>query len=278
MCNSITKAQLAAFALQLQQQEKSPATAQKYTHDIGAFAQWLGHRPLTQQLATQYKALLIDRGAAPATVNAALSALNRFFAFLGRGDCHLRHMRVQRQVFRDPQRELTSAEYRRLIAAANRQHRPLLALLVETLCSTGMRVSEVQFITPQAVRQGKVEIYLKGKVRVILLPSRLCRKLQPLLSRQNTGPLFCTKTGRPLTRQQIWAQLKSLCAAAGVDRQKVFPHNLRHLFAVVFYRSCRDIAKLADLLGHSNIQTTRIYLVSSGAEHRRQLDQLHLVI
>ena len=271
--------QLEAYARQLRLEEKSPATLEKYLHDLRAFLSWLGERPVDRELAAGWKAHLAEAGYAPATINAALSALNGLFGFLGWQECRVKFLKVQRRLFREAGRELTRTEYQKLLAAARAAGRERVALLAETLCATGIRVSEARYITVQAVAQGRAQIALKGKIRVILLPGRLCRKLERYARRQGigSGAIFRTRSGRELGRRQIWAELKALCAPAGVARGKVFPHNLRHLFATVFYSACRDIVKLADLLGHSSIETTRIYLRASGAEHRKALDRLRLV-
>ena len=275
----VTAEQIAAYGCQLRLEEKSTATVEKYLHGIRAFSNWLGERPVTREAAAEWKICLLGRGYAPSTINAMLAALNGFFSFLGWDEYRVKFLRLQRRLFRDSSRELTKPEYQRLIAAARGQGRERLALLMETISSTGIRVSEVRYITVEAVRQGKAEIALKGKIRVILLPGKLCRKLEKYAKQQKntSGAIFRTRSGKELSRRQIWAELKGLCRSAGVEPSKVFPHNLRHLFAVLFYRASRDIAKLADLLGHSSIETTRIYLVSSGKEHRRQLDLLGLV-
>jgi site-specific recombinase XerD len=208
-----------------------------------------------------------------------LSALNRFLRFLGREDCRIRFLRLQRRTFREQKREITREDYRRLLDAAGERGQKRLALLMETICSTGIRVSEVRWITLEAARQGRAEISLKGKIRTILLPTKLCRKLLKYAKERKiaSGEIFLTGSGKSLSRRQIWREMKQLCALAGVEASKVFPHNLRHLFATVFYRACRDIVKLADVLGHSSVNTTRIYLLTTGAEHARQLEKLGLV-
>ena len=276
---TITKTQMQAFRDQLCWEEKSPGTMEKYCRDVAAFAAWLGERPLTKDAAGAWKAALLAGGQAPATINAKLAALNRFFSFLGRPELRVRPLRIQRRLFRDDSRDLTREEYDRLLGAARALGRERLALLLEAICATGIRVSEVRYLTVEAARQGKAEISLKGKIRTILLPEKLCRKLLQYAQKQKTasGAIFRTKSGKELGRRQIWAEMKRLCGRAGVDPRKVFPHNLRHLFAMVFYRTSRDIVKLADLLGHSSIETTRIYLVTSGAEHQRTLDRLGLI-
>ncbi|WP_277117772.1 tyrosine-type recombinase/integrase [Clostridium phoceensis] len=274
----ITEETLAAFARQLGEEERSPATLEKYLREVRQFAAFLGGREVTRELAAAWREELSARQS-PATVNGKLTALDRLLAFLGWEDCRVKHLRVQRQLFRDSARELSREEYARLVETARRLGRGRLSLLMETICATGIRVSEVHYITAEAVREGRTEIALKGKIRTILLPGKLCRKLEKYArQKKNTsGELFLTRSGRPMSRKQIWAEMKGVCRAAGVAPSKVFPHNLRHLFARCFYRVSRDVAKLADVLGHSSIETTRIYLISTGAEHARTLDQLRLI-
>ena len=208
-----------------------------------------------------------------------LAAVHGFLAFLGFTGCKVKYLKIQRRVFRETGRELDKGDYEKLVAMAESRGRHRLALLMETICATGIRVSEVQYITVEAARRGEAEIRLKGKIRNIILPKKLCRKLLNYAGKQKTasGEIFLTKSGKGLSRRQIWAEMKSLCRHAGVDAAKVFPHNLRHLFARVFYKSCRDIVRLADVLGHSSIETTRIYLVTTVAEYTRQMERLGLV-
>ena len=274
----ITEETLAAFARQLGEEERSPATLEKYLREVRQFAAFLGGREVTRDLAAAWREELSARQS-PATVNGTLTALDRLLAFLGWEDCRVKHLRVQRQLFRDSARELSREEYARLVETARRLGRGRLSLLMETICATGIRVSEVRYITAEAVREGRTEIALKGKIRTILLPGKLCRKLEKYARQKKitSGELFLTRSGRPMSRKQIWAEMKGVCRAAGVAPSKVFPHNLRHLFARCFYRVSRDVAKLADVLGHSSIETTRIYLISTGAEHARTLDQLRLI-
>ena len=274
----ITEETLAAFARQLGEEERSPATLEKYLREVRQFAAFLGGREVTRELAAAWREELADRQS-PAKVNGKLTALDRLLAFLGWEDCRVKHLRVQRQLFRDSARELSREEYARLVETARRLGRGRLSLLMETICATGIRVSEVRYITAEAVREGRTEIALKGKIRTILLPGKLCRKLEKYARQKKitSGELFLTRSGRPMSRKQIWAEMKGVCRAAGVAPSKVFPHNLRHLFARCFYRVSRDVAKLADVLGHSSIETTRIYLISTGAEHARTLDQLRLI-
>ena len=275
----LTAAQIARYARALRMEERAPATIEKYLRDVRSFAAWLEGRPVSKELAARWKEGLLGSGLAPATVNAKLSALNGLFRFLGWEDCRVRFLKLQRRAFRDPARDLTREEYGRLLETANRQGRGRLALLLETICAAGLRVSEVRCITAEAVLAGRAEIRLKGKIRTILLPGKLCRKLLKYAKKQKiaSGEIFLTRSGKPVSRRQIWHEVKALCGEAKVAPSKVFPHNLRHLFAAIFYRATRDIVKLADVLGHSSINTTRIYLLSTGEEHVRQLDRMGLV-
>ena len=271
--------QLAAYDASLRTDERAPGTLEQYLRDLRAFLVWLDGRPVTKELAHQWKEELQARGYAPVTINSMLSALNGLFRFLGWEECRVKFLKVQRRLFRDERRDLNQSEYNRLLETAHQLGRERLALLMETICATGIRVSEVRYITVETARDGKAEIALKGKIRTILLPNKLSRKLLKYAKRQKiaSGEIFLTRSGKALSRRQIWAEMKRLCRHAGVEPSKVFPHNLRHLFATAFYRACKDIAHLADLLGHSSVETTRIYLISSGTEHARQIERLGLV-
>ena len=275
----LTPLQIQAFARHLRLEEKSEATLEKYLRDIRAFAAWANGQKISKELTAEWKNHLVEQHYAPTSINAMLSALNSLLGFLGLNDCRVKFLRVQRRLFRDADRELTKDDYQRLLNTAYQLGRDRLGLLVETIVDSRTLDSEVKYVTVEAIRQGKAEISLKGKIRTILLPGKLCRKLLQYAQKQKTasGAIFRTKSGKELGRRQIWAEMKRLCGHAGVDPRKVFPHNLRHLFAMVFYRTSRDIVKLADLLGHSSIETTRIYLVTSGAEHQRTLDRLGLI-
>lgn len=270
---------ISTYTQHLHSEECSTGTIQKYARDARAFALWLEGRTVTRELAADWKGHLLDMGYAPVTVNAMVSAINGLFRFLGWEDCRIKFLKIQRKLFRDAKRELSRSEYMRLLACAQERNQERLALLMETICATGIRVSEVRYITVEAAQSGKAEVSLKGKIRVIFLPAKLCKKLPKYAKKQKTasGAIFRTKSGKEISRRQIWAELKGLCKYTGVAPSKVFPHNLRHLFATVFYKACKDIAQLADVLGHSSIETTRIYLVTSGAEHARQIDRLKLV-
>ncbi len=275
----IAASDMAVFAAQLRREERAKGTLEKYLRDVGALRRWLAGRPVTQDNLAEWKARLLEAGYAPTTVNSMLAAVHAFLRCMGWTECRVKFLKIQRRLFREHRRELTRAEYARLLDTARQQGRERLALLMETICATGIRVSEVQYITLEAVGLGRAEIALKGKLRTILLPGKLCRKLQKYARKQNiaSGEIFLTRSGTPLSRRQIWGEMKGLCALAGVEKSKVFPHNLRHLFATTFYQSCKDIARLADVLGHSSIETTRVYLLTTGREHRRALDRLGLV-
>lgn len=276
---TITGEQLQAFRQRLVWEEKSPATIEKYLRDAADFTAWLDGRAASKAAAGAWKAALLEAKLAPATINVKLAAVNRFLVFLGWPAFRVKPLRIQRRLFRDDSRELTRPEYLRLLETARTQGRERLALLLETICGTGIRVSEVRYVTVEAVYRGRAEISLKGKIRTILLPGKLCRKLLKYARKQKiaSGEIFLTRSGRSMSRKQIWAEMKRVCREAGVEATKVFPHNLRHLFARTFYQACRDVAKLADVLGHSSMDTTRIYLISTGAEHAKTLEQLRLV-
>lgn len=277
--HQVTPEQLQAYSKHLYLGEKSAATIEKYLRDVRAFARWLEGREITKERTSEWKACLIERNYAPASINAMLSALNSLLDFLGLMDCRVKILKIQRRMFRDSSRDLTRSDYDVLTATARSKGKERLALLMEAICATGIRVSEVKYLTVEAAQEGRAEISLKGKIRTILIPMKLCRKLLKYAKKQRitSGEIFLTRNGTPISRRQIWAEMKGLCEAAGVAASKVFPHNLRHLFATIFYRVCRDIVKLADLLGHSNLETTRMYLLTTGAEHQRQLNRLGLV-
>ena len=276
----LTPQQIQAYTRHLQLEERSPATVEKYLRDVRAFALWLNGRTISKELTSEWKTHLVAQNYAPASVNVMLSALNGLFAFLNWGECRVKFLKIQRRMFRDDRRDLTRADYNALTAAAKERGKARLALLMEAICATGIRVSEVKYLTVEAAQAGRAEISLKGKIRTILIPAKLCRKLLKYSKKQKivSGEIFLTRNGTHLSRRQIWAEMKGLCRTAGVAPSKVFPHNFRHLFATAFYRASHDIVKLADVLGHSSIETTRIYLLTSGAEHQRQLDRLGLVL
>ena len=276
---TIMKEHVAKFEQSLKEQEYAEGSIEKYVRDIRNLKKWLRNRPIDKELLVQWKAYLLNRKHQPKTINGMLSSLNRFFKFMGWDELQIKYLKIQRTLFRSTRRELTKSEYLHLIETAISQGKRRLALLMETICATGIRVSEVKYITAEAVREGRTDIYMKGTVRTILIPGKLCKKLRNYIKTQKicSGEIFLTRTGKGLSRRQIWAEMKGLCTDAGVAPSKVFPHNLRHLFARTFYRVYKDVAQLADMLGHSSIETTRIYLVSTGAEHARRLERLRLV-
>ena len=275
----ITKTTIEQFEAYLHKEERSNGTVDNYIRNVRELAAWLAGQAVTKEQLVAWKDALQAKRLQPTTVNAKLAAIGCFLRVMGWQDCQVRFLRVQRRVFREKEKELTREEYEKLLAAAQQQGSARLALLLETICATGVRVSEVQYITVEAARRGRADVTMKGKIRTILIPNKLCRKLLKYAKQTKTasGKIFLTRNGTALSRKQIWAEMKGLCQAAGVSPGKVFPHNLRHLFATVFYRACHDIVKLADVLGHSRIETTRIYLVTTGFEYAKQLEQLGLV-
>ena len=267
---------LTVFRLWLIEEEKSPLTVEKYLRDVGTFLKWLGDRPLEKGAVLEYKQTLVKKYAT-ASVNSMLSSLNCWFAWSGRVECRVKFLKTQRQAFCSEERELTKGEYQRLLKASQNDRR--LCLLMQAICATGIRVSEHRFLTVEALRQGYATVRSKGKIRTVFIPQKLCKTLLSYAKSRKiqTGPVFISKTGKPLDRSRIWAMMKGLCAAAGVSEKKVFPHNLRHLFARIFYGMERDIVRLADILGHSSINTTRIYTTETGATHRKQIEKMPLL-
>ena len=266
------------FRSWLHSEERSEGTIAKYMRDLERLSAWLGDKGVTKENLTEWKEHLTANGYEPVTVNSMLAVVNTYCRFAGL-NIKVKFLRIQRKLFREESKELNKDEYEKLILTAEGKGNARLAMLIETIGATGIRVSEVQYITVEAAKAGRTQISLKGKIREILLPGKLCKKLLKYAHKQKiaSGEIFITKSGKGMSRKQIWAEMKVICKAAGVEASKVFPHNLRHLFARVFYRVTHDVAKLADLLGHSSIETTRIYLLSTGAEHARQLDGLDLV-
>lgn len=275
----LTQREFDQFEDYLRHDEREESTIEAYLRSLTRFAEWADGRVATKELAMEWKAALSEAGYRPISVNAMLAAVNKFFTCMGREDCKVKYLKLQRQMFRKSEKDLSKEEYQRLVQAAHEKGDLRMELILETICATGIRVGELKYITVEAVRAGVAEIALKGKIRTILLPHRLCRKLQKYAKQQKiaSGKIFLTQDGLPVSRQSIWTRMKALCEAAGVERSKVFPHNLRSLFARSFYGSCHDVVRLADVLGHSSIETTRIYLMSTGKEYLRQLDKLGLV-
>lgn len=273
------KNSIQVFMQYLAEQERSGATIEKYQRALERFYDWLPEEKGVEKAnVIRYKEQLTQRFA-PAGVNTTLAALNGFFRFMNWLDCVVKPLHIQRRVFASADKEISREEYQRLVNAANQKKDTRMALLLQLMASTGIRVSEIRYVTAEAVEKKSICIHLKGKIRTILLPNKLCSSLRKYQREKNirSGPLFLARTGRTMDRKEIWAQMKRLCRVAGVSEKKVFPHNLRHLFARCFYAQQKDVAKLADLLGHSSIETTRIYLLSSGQEHREILDRLCLI-
>lgn len=275
----LSEAEIGRFAEMLVREERSAVTVKKYVRDARAF---LGFLPaggaVDKETVVAYKRHIAESYKA-ASVNSMLAAVNHLLTFLGWHECRVRLLKRQRQSFRQSEKELTRAEYQRLLAAARGRKNERLYFLMQTICSTGIRVSEHRFITVEAVREGQACVRNKGKERLVFIPKELQKPLLRYCKQRGvaTGPVFVTKTGRPMDRSNIWADMKRLCAAAGVDAGKVYPHNLRHLFALTYYRLQKDIVHLADILGHSSVETTRIYTATSGAEQKRLLSRLGLV-
>lgn len=278
MENVITSTHIEDYCQTLLEDERALGTVEKYRRDLVAFCHWIGKNPVNKESASGWKAYLLERHYAPHTVNSMLAAVNGFFKYMG-WNIKIKFLKIQQRLFRDKRQELTCIEYKRLLSTARTGGQERLALIMETLCATGIRVSELRYISVEAARQGWVTISLKGKIRTILLNSKLCRKLVKYAKKQKiaSGEIFLTRSGKGISRRQIWFELKRLCETANVKPSKVYPHNFRHLFATTFYKACKDIVRLADVLGHSSVETTRIYLAVSGEEQVRQLDQLGLV-
>lgn len=274
----MTPDQIDAYCGWLAAEEQAPATIAKYRHDLTALCTWLDGQIVTKALLLQRKESMLEDHA-PASVNAMLASINGFFRYMGWKDLRMKYLKVQRRIFCEKKRELTREDYMKLIAAAVRLGKERLALVLETICALGLRVSELKFITAEAVQRGEVEIRMKGKSRTITISGKLARKLRKYAQKNKiaSGEIFITRSGRSLSRGQIWQEMKQLSEEAGVEPEKVFPHNLRHLFARTYYNAYKDIVKLADVLGHSSVNTTRIYLISTGAEHAWQMEQLGLV-
>lgn len=275
---NITQKDIEKFKKYLQNEERAAATIEKYIRDISAFSVWLDGKGIDKSIVLAYKEHLIEHYA-PASVNSALSSLNSFFRFMGWHDCHIKTLKIQRQIFAKSEKELTKVEYERLLSGARKKGNRRLYYLMQTLCSTGIRISELRFIDVAAVKNGQAVIRCKGKMRIVLLPKQLCKMLKGYLKEQGVteGSVFRTKTGKPLDRSNIWKMLKALCESAGVPKDKVFPHNFRHLFARTYYSLQKDIVRLADILGHASVNTTRIYTMESGQVHRMQIQKLGLL-
>ena len=274
----ITDDLIEKFKFFLIDEEKASATLEKYMRDIKAFSEWMSGSELDKRKVLDYKEYLIGKFA-PASVNSVLSSINSFFEFNNWYEMKVKMLKIQKQIFAQKDKELSKAEYERLLDAAKAKSNERLYLLMQTICSSGIRVSELQYVTVEAVKIRKATINCKGKMRIVILPKELCRMLTEYAKNQNitSGSVFITKTGKPLDRSTIWKMMKALCESARVSKYKVFPHNLRHLFARTFYTLQKDIVRLADILGHSSVNTTRIYTMETGEIHRRQIQKLGLL-
>lgn len=260
----LTREQISDFSDYLYREEKSTATREKYLRDAKAFCVYAGGEMVTKDLVLAWKKNLVDNGYAVRSINSMLASMNSLLDFLGWSDCKVKNIRLQRQTYCAEEKELTKAEYLRLLEASKKNEQ--LNLVLQTICGTGIRVSKLRYFTVEALRHGEITVNCKSKTRTILVPGKLKKLLLDFAKRRNirTGSIFVSGRGKPLDRSNIWRQMKQLCQAAGVKASKVFPHNLRKLFARTFYGIEKDIAKLADILGHSSINTTRIYIMTTG--------------
>lgn len=267
------------FRKNLELQEKSTSTIEKYIRDVKAFSAYTENAAITKEKVIAYKKYLRNNYAVR-SVNSMLASINSLFNFLEWHDLKVKSLKLQQQVFCSEDRELTKAEYARLCKTAKRKKNKRLNLILQTICGTGIRVSELQYITVEAAKQGEAVVNCKAKTRSVFIVKELKQKLLRYAAEQNikSGMIFVTRTGKLISRTNIWREMKALCVEANVNPEKVFPHNLRHLFARVFYGIEKDIAKLADILGHSSINTTRIYIISTGTEHRKRMENMHLII
>ena len=277
--HALTPELIQNYLIYQEEQERSAATIQKYAHILSELYAYLDGRVLNKIELIGWKQKLTET-LAPATVNSMLTAVNGYFSYMGWPELKIRLLKIQRSLFRDEQKELTRSEYIRLVRAAEQEGNERLSLVIQTICATGIRVSELRFITAEAVHCGRAGISNKGKRRTVFLPDKLRRLLKQYLKKQKitAGAVFVTRTGKTLDRSNIWRDMKALCDSAGVDPSKVFPHNLRHLFARTYYSLERDLSRLADILGHSNVSTTRIYTAESGAVHAKQMERMGLII
>ena len=275
----ITARMIAEFREHLILEERSEITVEKYIRDVKAFSAYTQNAAITKEAVIAYKKHLQENYAVR-SVNSMLASINSLFAFLGWHDLKVKSLKLQQQVFCPEEKELTKAEYARLCRTAERKHNERLNLILQTICGTGIRVSELQYITVEAAKNGEAVVNCKAKTRSVFIVKELKQKLLRYAAEQNikNGMIFATRTGKPISRTNIWREMKALCEEANVNPKKVFPHNLRHLFARVFYGIEKDIAKLADILGHSSINTTRIYIISTGTEHRQRMENMRLII
>ncbi len=275
----LTKEIISDFKEHLILEERSAATVEKYIRDVKAFSAFVNSLEITKEVVIEYKKHL-QESYAVRSVNSMLASINSLFVFLGWQELKVKSIKLQQQIYCPEEKELTKAEYTRLCRAAERKHNERLNLILQTICGTGIRVSELKYITVEAVRQGEATVFCKAKTRSVFIVKELQKKLLCYAAEQGiqSGMIFVTRTGKPISRTNIWREMKNLCLEAEVNPKKVFPHNLRHLFARVFYGIEKDIAKLADILGHNSIDTTRIYIISTGTEHRKRMENMRLIL
>ena len=281
MKRMITEEKILQYQEYLYEEEKTTATIKKYICDLKKLMDYLSGREITKKLMVEYKeALRKEKGYRLTSINSFLVAANRFFEYMGWYDLRVKTYRIQKEIFVPENRDLSKAEYKKLVQAAMKKGKKRLAMILQTICAAGIRISELSCVTVESVVKGIVEIYCKGKQRIVLLPKKLQKKLLRYIQEKEikSGILFCTSSGKPVDRSNIWKEMKGLCEEAEVTEEKVYPHNLRHLFAKEFYAVEKDIAKLADILGHSSVETTRIYIKSTSAEHQKQLNMMGLVV
>ena len=276
----ITEQTIKEFMAYLEGEEKSKNTIEKYIRDVKYFLEYSKQEGVSKEMAIRYKNKLLSENYAVRSINSMLASLNSLFSYLGWEDCKVKTMKIQQQIYCSEEKELTKEEYIRLVQTARKKGNERLNLMIQTICGTGIRVSELQFITVEAVKCGKALVSLKGKTRSVFIVRELQKKLIRYITEQKiqSGTVFVTRNNKPISRTNIWREMKNLCTQADVDPQKVFPHNLRHLFARTFYGIEKDIAKLADILGHSSINTTRIYIATTGEEHRKRMESMRLII
>lgn len=270
----------------LNNEEKSSNTIEKYMRDIGRFISYLNEcnvnnvQEITKENVIAYKNKLISENYAARSINSILASINSFLCYVGKKDCMAKNIRIQRQIYCSEEQVLTKTEYLYLLKTAEKAGKKRLSLIIQTICSSGIRVSELKFITVEAVRCGKAMVSLKGKTRYIFIVNKL-RRLLLKYAKSNgieSGSIFVTRSGKNICRSNIWREMKKLCADTNINPKKIYPHNLRHLFARTFYELQKDIVKLADVLGHSSINTTRIYIISSGYEHQRNMENMRLIL
>lgn len=269
---------LRQYSQWLYESEKSHQTIKKYVHHLDSFFCFLGKKKLCKMQVLAWKEFL-KKKQAPTSVNNALAALNGFFKFIGRKELLVHYIRIKKNVFCPAERELKREEYERLIKAAFKKKNERLAMILQTIGSTGIRISELKYITVEALLEGKVDVECKGRIRTVFFSGKLRRVLQAYIKKKHitSGMIFVTRNGKSVDRSNIWREMKNLGCVADVQKEKIFPHNLRHLFARCYYSQQKDLSRLADILGHSNINTTKVYTMESGETHLKQIEEMNLV-